>query len=90
MKLTDSMRGGSFLEQLSDYEIFKKALVSFLLNFKNIFMCKHHIKLPFTSLHFEDPGLDERIILRWILGKWDVEVWTRMIWLRIGTGGGHL
>jgi hypothetical protein len=22
--------------------------------------------------HFEDPGVDGRIILRWIFGKWDV------------------
>jgi len=31
-----------------------------------------------------------RIILRWILRKWDVGVWTGSSWLRIGTGGGHL
>jgi hypothetical protein len=40
--------------------------------------------------HWGDPGLCERIILRWIFGKWDVGVWTEFIWLRIGTGGGHL
>jgi len=37
-----------------------------------------------------DPGLDGRIMLRWIFRKWDVRVWTGLIWLRIGTGGGHL
>ena len=37
-----------------------------------------------------DPGLDERIILIWIFRKWDLGVWTRSIWLRIGTSGGHL
>jgi len=37
--------------------------------------------------HFEDPGVDERIILRWIFRKWDVGVWTGLSWLRIGTGG---
>jgi len=26
--------------------------------------------------HFEDPGIDGRIILRWILRKWDVGAWT--------------
>jgi len=38
----------------------------------------------------EDPGVDGRIILRWIFRKWIVRVWTGLIWLRIGTGGGHL
>jgi len=40
--------------------------------------------------HLEDPGLDGRIILRWIFRKWDVGVWTGSICLRIGTGGGHV
>ena len=40
--------------------------------------------------HLGDPGLDERIILRWIFRKWDVGVWTGWSWLRIGTGGGLL
>jgi hypothetical protein len=38
----------------------------------------------------EDPGVNGRIIFRWIFRKWDVRVWTIPIWLRIGTGGGHL
>jgi len=40
--------------------------------------------------HLEDPGLDGKIILRWIFRKWDVGVWAGWSWLRIGTGGGHL
>jgi len=40
--------------------------------------------------HLGDPGLDGRIILRWIFRKWDVGVWTGSSWLRIGTDGGHL
>jgi hypothetical protein len=28
--------------------------------------------------------------IRMDLRKWDVEVWTGMSWLRIGTGGRHL
>jgi hypothetical protein len=37
-----------------------------------------------------DPGVDGRIILRWICRKWAVGTWTESFWLRIGTGGGHL
>jgi hypothetical protein len=40
--------------------------------------------------HLEDPGVDERIILRWIFKKRDVGIWTGSSWFRIGTGGGHL
>jgi hypothetical protein len=36
--------------------------------------------------HLEDPGFDERIILRWIFWKWNVRVCTGSIWLRMGTG----
>jgi hypothetical protein len=36
------------------------------------------------------PGVDGRIILRWIFRRWDVGVWTISSWLRIETGGGHL
>jgi hypothetical protein len=40
--------------------------------------------------HLGDPGIDERIILKWIFRQWKVEVWTGSSWLRIGTGGRHL
>jgi len=40
--------------------------------------------------HLEDPGIDGRIIWRWIFRKWDVGVWTGLSWLRIGTGGWQL
>jgi hypothetical protein len=40
--------------------------------------------------HLEDPGVDGRIIVRWIFRKCDVGAWAGWIWLRIGTGGGHL
>jgi len=40
--------------------------------------------------HLGDPGVDGRIILRWIFRKWDVGIWTGPSWLRIGTGDGHL
>jgi hypothetical protein len=28
------------------------------------------------SDHLEDPGVNKRIILRWIFRKWDVGLWT--------------
>jgi len=33
--------------------------------------------------HLGDPGVDGRIILRWIFRKWDVGVWTGSSWLGI-------
>ena len=40
--------------------------------------------------HRGDPGMDRKIILRWIFKKWDVGLWTGSGWLRLGIGGGHL
>jgi hypothetical protein len=34
--------------------------------------------------HWGDPGVDGRIIIRWIFGKWDVGLWTESSWLRMG------
>jgi len=39
--------------------------------------------------HLGDPGVDVRIILRWIFRKLDVGVWFRSSCLWIGTGGRH-
>jgi hypothetical protein len=33
--------------------------------------------------HWGDSGVDGRIILGWIIKKWDVGVWTGLGWLRI-------
>ena len=35
------------------------------------------------------PRLRWEDTIKWIFRKWDVEVWTRLSWPRIGTGGGH-
>jgi hypothetical protein len=40
--------------------------------------------------HLRDQGIDGWVILRWIFRKWDVGAWTGLLWLRIGTGSGHL
>jgi hypothetical protein len=40
--------------------------------------------------HSEHPGVEGRIILEQILGKYVGKVWTGCIWLRIGTSGGLL
>ena len=37
--------------------------------------------------HLEDPGVDGRIMLRWIFRKWDVCAWTGSIWFKIEIGG---
>jgi hypothetical protein len=39
--------------------------------------------------HLEDPGVNGNI-LGWIFRKGGVGEWAGLIWLRIGTGGGHL
>jgi len=35
--------------------------------------------------HLENPDTEGRTILKWIFRKWDMEAWTRLMWLRIRT-----
>jgi len=38
--------------------------------------------------HLEGLAIDGKIILKLISKKWDGELWTGLIWLRIKTSGG--
>jgi hypothetical protein len=38
--------------------------------------------------NLRDRGADVRIILKWILNKQVLRMWTGFIWLRIGSSGG--
>jgi len=40
--------------------------------------------------HLDEPDVDGRVILRWVIRKWDVGERTGLIWLRIRTVGGYL
>jgi len=49
-------------------------------------VCRVLVGTPEEKGPLGRPSVDGRIILRWILRKWDVVAWTESIWLRIGTG----
>jgi len=36
----------------------------------------------------KDPGIECRMILKWISYKWNEGAWTGLIWFGIGTGSG--
>jgi hypothetical protein len=54
---------------------------------ERIGVCWVLVRKPEGKNHLEDPGIDGKIILRWIFRKWDAGAWTGLIWLRIGPGG---
>jgi len=43
-----------------------------------------------ARVHLRDPGVDGRLIVRWMFRKWDVWKWTGSSCLRLGTVGGNL
>ena len=57
--------------------------------------CSAYVGEVYTGLRWGnlrkiDPGIDRRIILRWMFMKWDGRAWTELVWLRIRIGGGLL
>jgi len=54
------------------------------------FVCRVLVGKPEGKRPLEDPGVDGRILLRWIFRKWGLRTWTGSMWVRTGTGGGHL
>jgi hypothetical protein len=55
---------------------------------RKISVCRVLVGKPEERGHLEDPSFDGRIILKWILEKWDGVARTGSIWLRISTDGG--
>ena len=45
---------------------------------------------PREGDNLEDLGIDGVTVLKCIFKKWGKKIWTELIWLRTGTGGGRL
>jgi hypothetical protein len=51
---------------------------------------KNLVGKPQGKNHSEDLDVDEKMILKCIVGKQGEKVWTGFIWCRIGASGGLL
>jgi hypothetical protein len=99
-----STHGGIYLKTFHTFGINCQLICptcSRLRNFEEHRLKEHQIiSLPvvltfnFTAGdHSEDVSICGKIILKWIYKKWDWgggEVWTELLWQRIGIGCGHL
>jgi hypothetical protein len=46
---------------------------------------KFWLEYPSERSLLEDPDICDRVLLKWMLKKWDVTLWAGFIWLRIGS-----
>jgi hypothetical protein len=53
-------------------------------------VCRVLVGKPGGRDYCGEPGIDGRLVLRWIFRKWNVGIWTGLSWLRVGIDGGHL
>jgi hypothetical protein len=51
--------------------------------------CRVRVRNPEKGL-WKDVGIVGKIILKWMLEKYDGAVWTGLVWFRILTSGGLL
>jgi hypothetical protein len=61
-------------------------LFSGILKFQNVCLERFWWGDLRESDHLGDPGVDGRIVLKWIFKKWDGDGWPGLL----GTGGGRL
>jgi hypothetical protein len=48
---------------------------------------KSLVEKPEGKIHLIEQGVDRRILLKWVLGKYVPRVWFRFIRFRTGTAG---